>query len=58
MRHAVMYLNDVFLVYDIIVFETSIFVRPRENEKLAFSKMSALEERFWKDEFSVTVFTG
>ena len=47
MRHATMYVNDVFLVYDIIVFETSIFVRPHEKG-----------ERFWKDEFSVTVFTG
>ena len=43
MRHATMYVNDVFLVYDIIVFETSIFVRPHENEKPAFSKISTLE---------------
>ena len=51
MRHAMMYLNDVFLVYDIIVFQTSIFVRPHENEKLAFSKMSALENVFEKMSF-------
>ena len=38
MHHAMMYLNDVFLVYDIMVFETSIFVRRYENEKPAFSK--------------------
>ena len=43
MRHATMYVNDVFLVYDIIVFETSIFVRPHEKEKPAFSKLSTLE---------------
>ena len=50
-RHAMMYLNDVILVYDIIAFETSISVRPQGNEKLAFSKMSALESVFEKMSF-------
>ena len=48
MHHAMMYLNDVVLVYDIIVFETSIFVSPHENEKLAFSIECLLWRAFLK----------
>ena len=51
MRHAMMYLNDVFLVYDIIVFETSIFVRSHENKNPTFSKISTLESAFEKMRF-------
>ena len=35
-------------MYDIIVFETSLFVCPHENEKPAFSKISTLESVFEK----------
>ena len=51
MRHAMLYLNDGFFVYDIIVFETSIFIRPHENENLAFWKISTAESAFEKMRF-------
>ena len=52
MRHAMMYLNDVFLVYDIIVFETSIFFRSHENEKTRRFQKSLL----WRALFKRCVF--
>ena len=38
--------------------KTSVFVRPQVSEKPRVFKNLHSEERFWKDAFSVTVFTG
>ena len=40
-----------YMKYDIIVFETSFFVRPLVNEKPAFSKIFTLESVFDKIRF-------
>ena len=46
------------VIYNVVVFETSVFDRPHENDKQAFFKNDLhAGERFWKDAFSVTVFT-
>ena len=59
MRHATMYLNDVFLVYDIIVFFNLHFCPSTRKRKSGVFKLNVCSgERFWKDEFSVNVFTG
>ena len=45
-------------IYIVVVFETSVFDRPHENDKRAFFKNDLhAGVRFWKDAFSVTVFT-
>ena len=47
------------VIYNVVVFETSVFDCPHENDKQAFFKNDLpAGERFWKDALSVTVFTG
>ena len=46
------------MIYNVVVFETSVFDRPYENDKQAFFKKDLhAGGRFWKDALSVTVFT-
>ena len=46
------------VIYNVVVFETSVLDRPHENDKRAFFKNDLhAGVRFWKDAFSVTVFT-
>ena len=44
-------ISDVFMMYYIIVFETSVFIRPHANKRLVFSKTSTLESIFKKMRF-------
>ena len=46
------------VIYNVVVFETSVLDRPHENDERAFFKNDLhAGVRFWKDAFSVTVFT-
>ena len=52
------FLDDIFLMYDIIVFEIlGIHTYTRKRKAGVFKKLNS-GELFWKDAFSVTVFTG
>ena len=52
------FLDDIFLMYDIIVFEIlGIHTYTRKRKAGVFKNLNS-GELFWKDAFSVTVFTG
>ena len=46
----------VVMMYDIIVFKTSVFILSQVNEKLAFSKISTMVTVLEKSAFLVPVY--
>ena len=50
-------ISDVFLMYDIIVFENLCFCPSTRKQKAGVFKDFNPGEHFWKDAFSVIVFT-
>ena len=58
MKFNDIFLDDIFLMYDIIVFEIlGIHTYTRKRKAGVFKNLNS-GELFWKDAFSVTVFTG